>query len=215
MFLFILGIVVFCVFAIGFSISLALWTYEDAKVKSEESPILWLLFVLLVNPIGIIVYLLEGRAKKDVPPPGKYKKAMLFMLVCFILSAPLFAFGTINFVINVESSGVASVSSMSSTFSRSVVRNDVWSFTARSANGWERRSPNLSAEQLANFHVFTDSGEGVTLLLVQGDVSERINISGFFAQNIDMSAFQPGSIRITLELDRARDIDVRISWRAR
>jgi hypothetical protein len=185
-------------------------------VKSDQSPLLWLLLVLFVSPVGIIVYLLAGRTKKDEPAPGKYKKAIIAAAICFVLSTGLFAAGLVTFVtaeLEGFSTGFGSVSSGVSTVSRSQVRNNVWTYTARSKNGWERRSPNLTAEQLANFHVLSDSGEGVLLLrLEQGDVSETIDISGFFDQQINMSAFEAGRVRITIEFSRARDVDITINW---
>ncbi|MCL1883553.1 MAG: PLDc N-terminal domain-containing protein [Defluviitaleaceae bacterium] len=211
MHLFIIGTVVFSIFSILFSLSLALWTYADAKVKSEESPVLWLLFVLLINPIGIITYLLAGRVKKDVPAPGKYKKFLIISLVGFILSTGLFTVGVVNFVTD-GSTGIATVRSGSFSFSNSRLRDNVWTFTARSANGHERRSPNLSAQQLANFHVRSDSGENLYLHLEQDNIRETIDISGSFDENIDMSAFQPGRVRITLDFNRTQGVDVEINW---
>ena len=48
MFWFIIGITAFSTTLIGFMTCLALWTYENAKVKSRHPPILWVLIVLLV-----------------------------------------------------------------------------------------------------------------------------------------------------------------------
>jgi hypothetical protein len=95
--MFIFGTTFFSVISVVFALFLALWTYEDAKVKSEESPLLWVLLVLLVNPIGIIVYLLAGRVKK-VPPPRKYKKLLIASLVLMIISIAPFVMGIVGYV---------------------------------------------------------------------------------------------------------------------
>lgn len=208
---FIIATVLFSFLAVTLSVAMAMWAYEDAKVKSDHSPVLWLLVVLFANPIGIIIYLLVGRTKKAVPAPRKHAKFLAVAAVAFVLSAGLFTAGTMNFV--GSNTGIASVSSGVFSRSWSQVRDNEWTFTAQTANGWERRSPNLDAAQLANFHVLSDSGEGVILRLEQNGIVELIDISGYFDEQINMSAFSPGRIRVTLEFDRARDVDVRVSWR--
>jgi len=212
MILFVLGVVFFSLAATAFSVALALWTYADAKVKSDQSPVLWVLLVLLVNPIGIILYLLMGRTNRQAEPPGTFKSLMIAMAVLAILSALIFAVGTVRFVRS-ESTGVGSVRSGSFTMVRSNVRNNEWTFTARNANGSERRSPNLNAAQLAAFHVLSDSGDGIMLRLTQENRTELVDISGFFDGYIDMSAFEPGRVRVTLEFNHANDVDVKVSWR--
>ncbi|MCL2198781.1 MAG: PLDc N-terminal domain-containing protein [Defluviitaleaceae bacterium] len=210
--LFIIGTVALSVLAMVFALFLALWTYEDAKVKSDQSPLLWLLLVLFTSPIGIIVYLLAGRTKKDETAPGKYKLAMIASLVAFILSAGLFTVGIVNFVTDEGITGIASTRIGNFSSSWSTVRGGEWRFRARSANGFERRTLNLDAAQLANLHVLSDSGEGILLRMEQGNAVEVIDISGFFDQSININAFQPGRIRTTLEFNHARDVDVVISW---
>ena len=210
--LFIIGIIVFVFASIGLAVSLALWTYTDAKVKSDQSPMLWMLLVLLASPLGIILYLLLGRVNKDAPAPGGFKKLLIFFAIMFILATGLFTAGTIRFV-HGEYNGGSSITSGSFTFSQNFLRNNVWTFSARTANGTARRTPNLTAGQLAAFHVLSDSGEGLVLRIEQGDRREIIDISGYFDNQIDMSKFEPGRVRIILEFDRARDVDVRISWR--
>ena len=209
MVLFIVGTVVFSLVTIGLAVSIALWVYEDAKVKSDQSPVLWLLVVLFASLIGIILYLAVGRTNKDAQAPGKYKKLMIALAVCLIFATGLFVVGIVRYV----QDGGGSISSGTFSMQRSRVSNNVWTYTARSANGWERRSPNLSAEQLSAFHVLSDSGDGLRLRLEQGDLVEVFDISGFFDELIDMSSFEAGRVRITLQFDRARDVDVRISWR--
>jgi putative flippase GtrA len=211
MLLFVLSIIAFALAVIGLMISAALWTFTDAKAKSEQAPALWLLIVLAGGPVGFIIYLAIGRKNKEIKAPGNYKSLLILFAAIFILATGFFISQVIDFTRN--HSGLGSVRSGSFTMSYSYVRNDVWIFRARTANGWERRSPTLSAEQLNRFHVLSDSGDGIRLRLEQGNVMEIIDLSGFFDGQINMRAFEPGRVRITLEFDRARDVDVRISWR--
>ena len=207
--LFVIGLTTFIIGAIGFGVSLALWVYADAKVKSDQSPILWVLLMLMTNVVGIVLYLLLGRTKKDVPAPGAYKKSIIFFGIFWAISIVLFVFGTIGFA--QEFGG--SMSSGTFSMQRSSLRDGEWTYTARTANGWTRRSPNLSADELAAFYVVSNSGNGVRLRLEQGDLLEVIDLSGNFRGPIDLGHFEPGRVRIRLEFDRANDVYVRISWR--
>jgi hypothetical protein len=213
--LFITGTILFSLISLAFTLFMALWVYEDAKIKSDQPPLMWVLIVVLVNPIGIIIYLAAGRSKKEEKPPGKYKTALIVSLVAFIFATGLFTAGTINFAFGEMSAGMGAVRSGSFRMSSSSVQNNVWTFRARYANGFERRSPNLSAARLENFHVLSDSGDQVTLRLEQDNRSFMKDLSGFVDAPIDLTiaGFEPGNVRIALHFNRANDVDVRIDWR--
>jgi len=212
--LFIVGLVLFIFTIFGFTISLLLWVYEDAKVKSEHPPALWVILVFFSSGIGIILYFIIGRTKKEVPPPGTHRGKVVALLILLIPAIALFVVGTVNFARNADNFFPnASMSSGSFTSRSESFRNSQWTFSARSANGWTRRSPNLSAEELLAFHVSSSSGDGVTLLLEQGEHSEAIDISGNFHGYVDLRRFEPGRIRVTLQFDQARDVHVTMRWR--
>ncbi|MCL2361792.1 MAG: hypothetical protein FWC73_08280 [Defluviitaleaceae bacterium] len=212
--LFITGIIVFVLVIIGFTISLLFWVYEDAKVMSDQSPALWVILVLIANGLGIILYFVLGRTKKEETPPGRHKKKVIIFLICLIPAIALFVTGTVLFVINADSIVPnASMSSGSFTNQRNNLRNNQWNFSASRANGWTRRSPSLTADEMAIFHVSSSSGDEISLLLEQGDISEVISISSTFHDYVDLSRFEPGRIRMTLQFDRANDINVTLRWR--
>jgi hypothetical protein len=94
---FIIGITVFILSAIGFMVALGLWTYADAQVKSNDSPVMWTLIVLLTGLIGIIIYFAAGR-KKPEKSPGKFKKLLIAAVVCYALSFPLYIISLIMFI---------------------------------------------------------------------------------------------------------------------
>ena len=97
---FIIGLVSFILTLLATMAVLGLWVYEDAKVKSDQSPVLWVLIVLLVpNLVGLIIYLLVGRTNKNVPAPGTYKKPLIAAAVCFLISIGLFIGGLIHFTV--------------------------------------------------------------------------------------------------------------------
>ena len=57
--LFISSAIAFGIAAAVLMLFLGLWTYKDALAKSDQSPVLWVLVVLLVpNFLGLVVYLL-------------------------------------------------------------------------------------------------------------------------------------------------------------
>ena len=210
--LFIISTIVFVIFAIGIQLALALWVYEDAKVKSDQSPVLWLLVAFFGSIPGFIIYLFAGRTNKEVPPPGKHKTLLIVTVVGFFITITLFFTSMFRFII-IEEGGSVPMSSGSFSMTRDRLRDDSWEFSARSANGHVRRTPTLTAAQLNNLYVTSYSGDGVTLRFEQGNIIESINLSGnVINQHINMSSFSPGRVRMKLEFNHARDIDVVISW---
>ena len=95
---FVIGVTVMALSAMGFMTCLGLWTYADAKVKSQDSPAMWTLIVLVAGfPVGFIIYLAVGR-KKAGKSPGKYKKLLIASAACCIISIPVYILSLINFV---------------------------------------------------------------------------------------------------------------------
>ena len=110
-------------------------------------------------------------------------------------------------------------SSTASTWSgsnsgRSEVREvDSWEVTARSINGYGYRDIEFSAENLAALHASISYSNGsVTMTLSQGSVENVINISTDFNENIDMSDFSAGRIRVRLDFDNTSDVSIDIGW---
>jgi ABC-type transport system involved in multi-copper enzyme maturation permease subunit len=50
-------------------IAIVVWVYRDASSRGE-SAILWVIIVLLLNWIGLVLYLLLGRRKPQQMPPA-------------------------------------------------------------------------------------------------------------------------------------------------
>jgi len=95
---FIVGLVSFVLAFFCAMTILGMWVYEDAKIKSDQQPVLWVLIVLLVpNLIGLVIYLLVGRTNKDAQSPGTYKTPLIIAAVCFLISIGLFVGGLIHF----------------------------------------------------------------------------------------------------------------------
>jgi len=91
---------------------------------------------------------------------------------------------------------------------------DGWTYTADSVNGrLTTRNLTLTAENLASLHVESRIGSGgASLILMQGDNERTIDISGNFSGYIDTSGFEPGDIRLRLQYDSARNVNVSITW---
>jgi len=216
-----LSIFAFVTTIILLQVFLCLWTYHDAKEKSEQDPTLWVLAVLfLTNGIGLLVYFLVGRTKKDVPAPGKFKKALIAIVILFVLSTGFFIGSTIAFA---GSMATSDSFFSSATMNRGVwsgfnsnYRNGTWTEATRSGNGTSRRTFTLNEAEMQNFHVdnFNEEGE-MYLLLEQDGFQMRTEITGDFFQVIDLNenGFLPGRIRITLEYDRVRNSQTIINWR--
>ena len=211
MILFVIGTIIFTLAATALAVVLALWVYNDAKVRSDQNPALWLVLVLATGIIGLIIYMLAGRTNKQIPPPGKYKKLLAITTITFILATGLFTAGIIDFI-DGDLGAAASTRIGSFSMSRSQVQNQVWTFRARSANGWERRRPTLNAQQLSSLHVLSDSGQNITLRLEQGNHTTLTDISNFFDGHPDTSPFSPGPLRITLHFEHANNVNIQINW---
>ena len=96
-FMFVIGLAAFVMTNLGLMVALALWTYEDAKTRSNESPVLWLLVVLLANIVGLIVYLcVRDKTKKG---SGKYKKLAIGFAVALIPAIAIYVIGLVMFIV--------------------------------------------------------------------------------------------------------------------
>ncbi|MDR0324806.1 MAG: hypothetical protein LBI19_01755 [Oscillospiraceae bacterium] len=81
-------------------------------------------------------------------------------------------------------------------------------------NGHVSRDYNLTADNAETISVeSTNSGGTLTLQLTQGDYERNVDISDEFNGNIDLSDFEEGKIKIRLNLDGAKNIDLKITWR--
>jgi len=95
---FIVSTCIFVVTLLGFLTCLCLWVYEDAKVKSDQSPVLWVIIVLLVpNLVGLLIYLLVGRTNKAAKAPGKYTKLLIASAISMLMGIGLFVAGVVRF----------------------------------------------------------------------------------------------------------------------
>jgi hypothetical protein len=178
---FVVSILAFVICTMAVMLFLGLWTYKDAQVKSEHSPVLWVLVVLLVpNMMGIIVYLLVGRSKKDVPAPKTFLRPLIASVVLFIVATAVFIVSMVLLALGgtgglphnmAWNSGVWAVS-------RSHYSNGEWTVSARRGNGTKRRTHELTAEQLESFRFSGNADEGgLYLMLDQGETYYSIDIS--------------------------------------
>ena len=88
-------------------IFLGLWVYHDAKDRSEQSPALWVLVVLLLsNMLGLVIYLLVGRNKPGGVSSGRYKKAAIIGAVFAVLAVPVFVVYVLMLQANASPVGV-------------------------------------------------------------------------------------------------------------
>lgn len=215
--LFVFGIIFFVVSIFAFMISLGLWVYADATVKSRQSPALWVLIVLFVpNLVGLVIYLLVGRTNKHSPAPGKFKWLAIASAVIFALGTAAFFFGTLNFV-NAADTRVYGARQVGSFVRHEEnLRGGVWEISAERANGYSRRTPVLTAAELENFRAENRGGAGNVFLRVeQRGRAETFDISGVFAEGIDLLelGFQAGRVFIYVDFERAEPVNITISWR--
>lgn len=215
--IFVISLIAFIAITICTTIFLCLWIYRDAEVKSEQEPSLWVLVLIFMNPLGLIIYFLVGRQKKDVPAPGTHKTAAIVCSVLFVIALVFFIFSTVNFAQNSDF-GFGANTTMNSGFwsGRSTnYRDNVWAESTRRGNGRSRRNHSFNAQQLQNFHIDSENSEGNLFLdIQQGDTLLRIDITGDFHRGVDLLnyGFEPGRIRLTLVYQNVRNSETIISW---
>jgi len=200
---------------IVFMLFLALWVYKDAKVKSTHPPLMWVLIVTLVpNLVGLIVYLLIGRANKTGTIPAIYKRLVIISAICFVLSSGAFVGGILHLqnTVGPVASGTRQMGSFVGFEDN--LRNGVWEISATRANGYSSRNPILSAEEMSAFRVesINDSGS-IFLKIQQGDREEIFDISQNFNGYIDLSSFAIGRLTILMQFEHATNLNTTVSWR--
>ena len=93
------------------------------------------------------------------------------------------------------------------------VSNNTWRATPGRANGNSRVDYTFTAANLDAMTVSSTNAEGnILLTFAQGDLEKTFDITGEFHENVDMSVFEPGRIRLRLVFENARNIDTVINW---
>jgi hypothetical protein len=153
-------------------------------------------------------------------------------LIAVIVVVALLIIGIIAAVIAVNSnrdgvafnSGTFSTTASGRTFSLGVhtgssnngiynVSNNTWRASPYRANGNSRINYAFTAANLEAMTVRSTNSEGsVSLVFTQGDIEKTLDITGEFYENIDMSGFESGRIRLRLVFENARNVDALISW---
>ncbi|MCL2404926.1 MAG: hypothetical protein FWC92_05185 [Defluviitaleaceae bacterium] len=88
-----------------------------------------------------------------------------------------------------------------------------WAIAARSIDGMAERMLDLSAEELSAIQVdISDNRGAITLVLIQGDITEVFELSRGFNGTLDTSNFEAGQILMRLNFVNAEDVDLSINW---
>ena len=193
-----------------FFIFLGLWTYYDAQERTDN-PKLWTLIVLAVPSfLGLIIYLLVGR-DKDGYSSGRFHKAVITFAVCAGLSLVMVVGSAVSLA---STSGenlpilAGSLLSMENNLSSS------WTRSFRTSNEERSRNLKLNAVEIAAFHVNSSNTDGMMFLHITQESNEiLIDISGQFNAGVDLSDFHPGSIKLTLITQQAKNGNIIITWR--
>ncbi|MCL2817278.1 MAG: hypothetical protein FWD39_02690 [Clostridiales bacterium] len=110
--------------------------------------------------------------------------------------------------------GNGMVFSGSSSGMRKELKDGSWKITAKSINGTATRTVYMNALDVKGaMRVTNANSEGkVFLIISQGDVEKTVELSGEFSEDIDMSDFEPGSVKLRLKFEKAKDVKVTITW---
>jgi len=219
-----MSVLLFVLSTLCFFIFLALWTYNDAKERTDN-PKVWTLIVMAVPSfIGLIIYLLVGR-DKDSYSSGRFQKAVITFAVCAGLSLVMLVGSAVGFaasdfngmsmISGFEGSGFENLPIISgSLFAMESNLSNTWTRSFRTSNGERSRSVSLSADEIAAFHVNSTNTSGRILLrITQGSTEKLIDISDQYNSGVDLSDFRPGNFRLTLIAEQARNGNTIISWR--
>lgn len=210
MLFFIVSMILFAVAIFGFLAALGLWTYADAKARTDK-PELWTLIVLLVpNLVGLIIYLLVGR-DKEPKSPGRFKKALIASVILLAVSCILMIGGVINVFLSDAEFQTYSGLKIGSTES---YWNNEWKVSFKSAGTEYSKNPNLSGGDLEAFYVTGNCESGKLYLRIsQGETEKILDISDFFNETVDMSEFSPGKIKLVIYNSEAKNASITVSWR--
>jgi len=88
-----------------------------------------------------------------------------------------------------------------------------WAITTEQINGNRNRTLNFTAQELTLFYMqsFNAYGE-IILTITQGATEKVVDITGEFADYLDMSDFRPGEIRLDLDFDSAQWVNIALMW---
>ncbi|MCL2372096.1 MAG: PLD nuclease N-terminal domain-containing protein [Defluviitaleaceae bacterium] len=208
---FVVSIIVFAASILAFYAFMGLWVYHDAKEKSDHPAWLWIIVVLFINNfVGLILYLIIGRNKKDVVASGRFKKLAIASAIGLALGTAFFTVETVRFSTsaNAQHRQIGSFAAVEDT-----LRNGVWQVSAQRASGSISLSPQLTYEELQQFYVRGSIGSGrVTLQVGQGNNYFIVDITNT-AQRVDLSGLQPGRVSLELLFENAENVSVNTSWR--
>ena len=134
------------------------------------------------------------------------------VLLISALALVIVATVTVVLVVAFTREGVA-VNSGTFTGSPNNVANDSWNISVARANGSSRIDYTFTAANLSAMHVTsTNSSGSITLTATQGDIERTFDITGAFNDNIDMSGFEPGRVRLRLQFSNAENVEILINW---
>jgi hypothetical protein len=210
-----MSIVLFALTSAGFLVALGLWTYADAKIRTDK-PGIWTLIVLLVpNLMGLIIYLLVGRNKMEEMEQAekkarRLKKVLIALAICFALATGL-VIGAFVFIDSQKlptMSGV-SIGTVETYWDRQ------WSISFKTSGEEFSKTVNMSDDDLAAFSVTGNCESGKLYLRIsQGETMKDIDVSDSFSGAVDLSGFRAGLVELTIHNDEARNGSISISWRA-
>ncbi|MCL1883203.1 MAG: hypothetical protein FWF81_05550 [Defluviitaleaceae bacterium] len=93
------------------------------------------------------------------------------------------------------------------------VTDNTWRATPYRANGNSRVDYTFTAANLEAMTVESTNAEGrISLTFTQGDTERAFDVTNEFHENIDMSGFEPGRIRVRLVFENASDVNTLIRW---
>ena len=191
---------------IGFYVFVCLWTYHDAKVRSDK-PVIWTLIVLFLPfPYGLIVYLLVGRNKGS--SPRKFKIPMIafavsILVACvLVIASALIPAGSSFPRIDGISMGEVKINTLRE-----------WNVSYKTSGGNIDRPVILGDSNLSAFSASSSCVQGrIFLTITQGETSKTIEITGFDNVSVDLSDFEPGWLTLSLHNDKAVDASILLKW---
>ncbi len=180
--------------------------YTDARKRSEESPGLWTAIVLLIpNFMGLLVYFLIGRKKKNDGSKNKYKIPLIVAAagtIFFLGSFPayLIAHDGVPFIAN------TSIGMVSNNFGNN------WSVSFKTSGETLHKTVILDNEELKKIWVESSCEEGkLYLLLLQGEQAEVIDVTDFEGY-LELSDYEPGRIEMQFYNEKARNAKFKLNW---